>query len=211
MPTQRLSMRRIKQLLTMRFGAGASTREIARELGVAPSTVREYLGRAAAAGIGWPLAADATDESLMARLFVNAGVRSGARYHAEPDWAALVRELKRPGVNLTVLWEEYRTIHPQGYAYSRFCELFREFERRLSPTMRQQHAAGQAGQKHQAAVGGLHQRARQMRCGQADEGDHAGLRYGGAGGQRQQVLLNLNGQLAGRREHEAADGALRVI
>ena len=108
MPTQRLSMRRIKQLLTMRFGAGASTREIARELGVAPSTVREYLGRAAAAGIGWPLAADVTDESLMARLFVNAGVRAGARYHAEPDWAALVRELKRPGVNLMVLWEESR-------------------------------------------------------------------------------------------------------
>ena len=68
MPTQRLSMRRIKQLLTMRFGAGASTREIARELGVAPSTVRDYLSRAAAAGIGWPLAADVTDESLMARL-----------------------------------------------------------------------------------------------------------------------------------------------
>src|SRR5229473_3341699 len=61
MPTKRLSMRRIKQLLTMHFGAGASTRAIARELGIAPSTVREYLGRAAAAGIGWPLAADVTD------------------------------------------------------------------------------------------------------------------------------------------------------
>ncbi len=93
MPTQRLSMRRIKQLLTMHFGAGASTRTIARELGIAPSTVREYLGRAAAAGIGWPLAADVTDESLMARLFVDAGVRTGARLHAEPDWSALVREL----------------------------------------------------------------------------------------------------------------------
>src|SRR3954471_2184325 len=114
MPTQRLSMRRIKQLLTMRFGAGASTRAIARELGIAPSTVREYLGRASAAGIGWPLAADVTDESLLARLFVNAGVRAGARFHAEPDWAALVRELKRPGVNLLVLWDEYRAIPPGG-------------------------------------------------------------------------------------------------
>ena len=78
----------------------------------------------------------------MARLFVNAGVRAGARLHAEPDWAALVRELKRPGVNLLVLWDEYRAIHPEGYAYSRFCQLFREFERRLSPTMHQQHVAG---------------------------------------------------------------------
>ena len=53
-----------------------------------------------------------------------------------------MRELKRPGVNLLVLWEEYRAVHPEGYAYSRFCQLFREFERRLSPTMRQSHVAG---------------------------------------------------------------------
>ena len=142
MPRPRLSMRRIKQLLTMHFGAGASTRSIARELGVAPSTVREYLDRASAAGVVWPLAPEVTDESLVAQLFVNAGVRVGARFHAEPDWSALVRELKRPGVNLLVLWEEYRAVHPEGYAYSRFCQLFREFERRLSPTMRQSHAAG---------------------------------------------------------------------
>jgi transposase len=97
MPTQRLSMRRIKQLLALHFGAGASSRAIGRELGIVPSTVREYLGRVAAVGIGWPLAADVTDESLMARLFVNAGVRAGARFHAETDWSALARELKRPG------------------------------------------------------------------------------------------------------------------
>jgi hypothetical protein len=96
MPTQRLSMRRIKQLLALHFGAGASSRAIGRELGIVPSTVREYLGRVAAVGIGWPLAAHVTDESLMARLFVNAGVRAGARFHAETDWSALA--LKRPGV-----------------------------------------------------------------------------------------------------------------
>ncbi len=143
MPAQRLSMRRIRLLLALHFGAGASTRTIGRELGIAPSTVREYLARATAAGVGWPLAADVTDESLVARLFVNAGVRAGARHHAEPDWPAVARELKRPGVNLQILWDEYRAIHPGGYAYSRFCQLFREFERRLSPTMRQQHVAGQ--------------------------------------------------------------------
>jgi hypothetical protein len=81
-------MRRIKQLLTMHFGADASTRAIGRELGIAPSTVREYLGRAAAAGIGWPLPANVTDESLVARLFVNDGMHAGARFRAEPDWPA---------------------------------------------------------------------------------------------------------------------------
>jgi hypothetical protein len=115
MPTARLSMRRIRQLLGLHFGAGASSRAIGRELGIAPSTVREYLARARAAGIGWPLAADITDESLVARLFVNAGVRTGARFHAEPDWAALVLELKRPAMNLLILWEEYRAAQPNGY------------------------------------------------------------------------------------------------
>ena len=64
------------------------------------------------------------------------------RRRLEPDWAALVREMKRPGVNLTVLWEEYGAAHPGGYSYSRFRELYRDFERRLSPTLRQHHVAG---------------------------------------------------------------------
>src|SRR6202790_4920544 len=76
------------------------------------------------------------------RLFTRSGVKPGRRRHSEPDWAALARELKRPGVNLMVLWEEYREAHPDGYGYSRFCDLYREFERRLSPVMRQHHVAG---------------------------------------------------------------------
>src|ERR1700676_4348764 len=142
MPTKRLTMRRIHRLMTLRFGAGATTRAISRELGISHSTVREYLARIAAAGITWPLPAELTDRELEQRLFVNGGVRVGARHHVEPDWAAVARELKRPGVNLMILWEEYRAVHSDGYAYSRYCQLFREFERRLSPSMRQIHVAG---------------------------------------------------------------------
>jgi hypothetical protein len=94
------------------------------------------------AGISWPLPAEWTDEFVEQRLFVRAGVKPGRRRHTEPDWAALARELKRSGVNLMVLWEEYRESHPDGYGYSRFCDLYREFERRLSPVMRQHHVAG---------------------------------------------------------------------
>ncbi|MHC2608702.1 transposase [Bradyrhizobium liaoningense] len=83
-----------------------------------------------------------TDAVLEQRLFAHAGVRRGFRRRREPDWASLACELKRPGVNLMVLWEEYRAVHPEGYGYSRFCDLFREFDRRLSPTMRQDHPAG---------------------------------------------------------------------
>ena len=104
--------------------------------------VQDNLKRAEAAGLAWPLGAEITDAILEQRLFTRAGVRPGVRRRVEPDWSSLLREAKRPGVNLMVLWEEYREVHPDGYGYSRFCDLFREFERRLSPVMRQHHAAG---------------------------------------------------------------------
>jgi hypothetical protein len=119
-----------------------SAREIGRTLGVARSTIQDNLKRASAAGLAWPLAGDLTDGVLEQRLFDHAGVKRGFRRRAEPDWGSLACELKRPGVNLMVLWEEYRAVDPAGYGYSRFCDLFREFERRLSPTMRQDHPAG---------------------------------------------------------------------
>jgi transposase len=134
-------MRQIRQMLRLAHD-GVSAREIGRTLGVARSTIQDNLKRAQTAGLEWPLPPDLTEALLEQRLFTHAGVKPGARRRAEPDWAALARELKRPGVNLMVLWDEYREAHSDGYGYSRFCDLFREFERRLSPVMRQHHAAG---------------------------------------------------------------------
>ncbi|MCP1748698.1 transposase [Bradyrhizobium japonicum] len=134
-------MRQIRQMLRLARD-GVSAREIGRTLGVARSTIQDNLKRALTAGLAWPLAGDLTDAVLEQRLFAHAGVRRGFRRRREPDWASLACELKRPGVNLMVLWEEYRAVHPEGYGYSRFCDLFREFDRRLSPTMRQDHPAG---------------------------------------------------------------------
>jgi transposase len=142
MPTERLSMRRIRQVLQLHFGVHASARVIAREVGVGRSTVQDYLSRAMRAGLTWPLAAGLTDEALDQLLFPAPSCKAGARRYPEPDWAVLVREMKRPGVSLSILFEEYEAVHPVGYGYSRFCELYRAFERRLSPTMRQTHVAG---------------------------------------------------------------------
>src|SRR5438445_4318784 len=142
MPAKReLTMRQIRQMLRLARD-GVSAREIGRTLGVARSTIQDNLKRASTAGLAWPLAGELTDATLEQQLFAHAGVKRGFRRRAEPDWASLACELKRPGVNLMVLWEEYRAVHPEGYGYSRFCDLFREFERRLSPTMRQDHPAG---------------------------------------------------------------------
>ena len=143
MPAKReLSMRQLRHLLRLHHG-GVSAREIGRRLGVARSTVQDNLKRAAAAGLAWPLADNVTDDALELRLFGRAGVETGQRRRIEPDWAALARELKRPGVTMTILWEEYREINQEGYGYSRFCDLLRGFERRLSPVMRQHHVAGE--------------------------------------------------------------------
>jgi transposase len=142
MPAKReLTMRQLRQMLRLHYD-GVSAREIGRRLGAARSTIQDNLKRAKEAGLGWPLGADLTDDILEQRLFSKAGYTPSVRRLPEPDWAALAREMKRPGVNLVVLWEEYREAHPEGYGYSRFCDLFREFEKRLSPVMRQHHAAG---------------------------------------------------------------------
>jgi len=142
MPANReLTMRQIRYTLRL-ASEGVSAREIARMLGVARSTVQDNVKRAQVAGLAWPLPDELTDAALEARLFARNGAPRGMRRRAEPVWSELVCELKRPGVNLMVLWEEYRAGHPEGYGYSRFCELMREFEKRLSPVMRQDHRAG---------------------------------------------------------------------
>ena len=138
---RRLTMRQLRQMLRLARD-GVSAREIAVTLGVARSTIQDNLKRATAAGLSWPLPGEMTDDVLENRLFDHAGVKQGMRRRPEPDWAGVAVELKKPGVTLQILWDEYRAVHPGGYGYSRFCELFRSFERRLSPTMRQEHVAG---------------------------------------------------------------------
>jgi transposase len=101
------------------------------------------LRRCAAAGVVWPLEANLTDAMLEQRLFGNAGVKPGHRRHAEPDWAAVRREMRRKHVTLSILWDEYIAATPGGYRYSRFCDLYREWEGRLPVTMRQTHVAGE--------------------------------------------------------------------
>src|SRR6201996_5908039 len=145
MPRERLAMRHVRDVMRLR-STGMPTREIARRVGTAPSTVRATIRRFEAAGLSWPLGDGMTDTELEARLYASAGAgpgtRRGHRRQAEPDWAAVHRGLRRKHVTLSILWEEYIASEPGGYRYSRFCELYRAWEGRLSVTMRQSHAAG---------------------------------------------------------------------
>jgi transposase len=143
MPAERVAMRQVREILRLKFGAGMSHKAIARDLGIAASTVRMTLTRISAAGLSWPLSDDLSDAVLEERLYGRAGTKQGHRRHAEPDWAMLHRELKRKHVTLSILWEEYVAQEPAGYRYSRFCDLYRSWEAKLSVTMRQSHAGGE--------------------------------------------------------------------
>src|SRR2546422_5278991 len=100
------------------------------------------LKRVASAGLSWQLPAEMTETALETALFAAAGTKQGHRRHVEPDWAEIHRELKRKHVTLTMLWDEYIERCPEGYRYSRFCELYRSWASRLSVTMRQAHLRG---------------------------------------------------------------------
>jgi transposase len=135
-------MRRLRDLLRLKYEAGLPHRAIARACAVGLGTVSSVLARATAAGLSWPLPDGLDDAALEARLFGRPADRARLD-RAVPEWPQLHQELKRPGVTLQLLWTEYRAAHPTGYAYSQFCERYRRWARVLKPSMRQVHRAGE--------------------------------------------------------------------
>ena len=134
MATKRLPMRKLRRILKLKHETGLAHRHIAKACSVGAATVSLYLQRAQEAGLSWPLPAGLDDAALEARLF-NQPLAAGAA-RASPDWSNVHRELKRPGVTLQLLWLEYLEVHPCGYRYSQFCELYRRWRGKLAPSMR---------------------------------------------------------------------------
>jgi transposase len=137
-PAERTPMRKIREILRLRLGLQLSRRNVGRSCNVSPSTVAEVEYRATAAGLRWPVELD--DAALEAKLYPPP-VPMDAR--PAPDFAAVLRELKRPGVTLQLWWQEYRQAHPDGYGYSHFCELYQQWRQRLDVVLRQEHQAGE--------------------------------------------------------------------
>lgn len=143
MPRERLSMRKIHEILRLSWGVQRSLRAVSQTLGIGKSTVSDCLKRAQAAGLSWPLAAD-LDEGRLERLLYTQEARAPRRHRSEAiDWAQIQRELRGKGVTLFLLWQEYREQHPDGYAYSRFCELYAQWRGQVDVVMRQSHRAGE--------------------------------------------------------------------
>ncbi len=140
MGADRLPMRQIGEILRLKHEVRLSCRAIARACGVGVGTVSEYLRRAQREGLAWPLPAELDEAALEARLFPTA---EAGRELVAPDLVRIHQELKRPCVTLHLLWEEYREVHPDGYGYSQFCEIYRRWAGKLKPSMRQHHRAGE--------------------------------------------------------------------
>lgn len=138
---KRLPIRKIREALRLR-AEGLSGRRVAQSLSLGRATVSEYFRRADVAGLAWPLPDGLSDIDLEHRLYPHEPGASD-RDTPQPDWAYVHSELRGKGVTLALLWEEYRSVHPDGYGYSRYCELYTRWEGRLSPVMRQRHPAGE--------------------------------------------------------------------
>ena len=134
-------MRKIREVLRLLWDQRRSAREVARSCGLARSSVKGYERRAREAGLSWPLPV-LDDAGLEALLFPPAPVIAPSA-RVSPDWSALDKELRRPGVTRMLLWQEYRSTDPEGYSYSRFCELFQEWRGLQGLSMRQVHLAGE--------------------------------------------------------------------
>jgi len=134
-------MRKVREVLRLKHVLGMSYRKISEATGVGKTQAAEYVRRAEAAGMTWPVPPGIDDADLDRRLFPVDG--DGGRARPGIDWPTIQNELKRRGVTLLLLWQEYLAEQPAGYSYTRFCELHKVWKQTVSATMRQTHLAGE--------------------------------------------------------------------
>ena len=120
MPGERVSMRKIRDVLRLRFAQGLSQRAIGQSLRLSVGAVNTYLSRARMAGLGWPLPAEFDDAQLERLLYPPPPPAVATERRPVPDWAVVHREMRRPNVTLALLWEECRTGPgaQDGFGYS---------------------------------------------------------------------------------------------
>ena len=142
MTQERLTLRKIREILRLKEEVGISNRAIARACKVSNSTVGEYLRRARAAGLHWPIEEDLSEAELYQRLFPETQCNNTLE-RPLPEWNTIREELKKKGVTLKLLWNEYRDKHPNGYGYTQFCEYYRKWGKSQSPSGRFPHHGGE--------------------------------------------------------------------
>ena len=142
MPTPRMSLRMIKDVIRLKWQARLSHEQIASSLNISKGVVAKYVGLANAAGLDWDTVQSWTEQQLAGVLLPRA---PEAQPFIEPDWGRIHRELDRKGMTLMLLWQEYMAAHPEGrtWRYTQFCEHYKAFARTLKRSMRQHRRAGE--------------------------------------------------------------------
>jgi len=135
-------MRKIKEVLRLKWAHKLSNRKIAKSCFISRTTVADYLLRAKLAGISWPLDSE-LDDTAVENLLFPVTDKSVLVERRMPDMEYLYRELKRKSVTMQLLWYEYKQANPDGYQYSQFCNLYRQWVKKLDLTLRQEHRAGE--------------------------------------------------------------------
>jgi len=140
-PAPRINMRKIKDVLRLKLQAGLSHERIVAALGVSKGAVTKYCILAAACGLDWPTVAELSETALERRLL--AGRADRPSHYVAPDFGQVHQEMRRKGMTLTLLWEEYVEAHPEQatWRYTQFCEHYHRYCLRLKRSMRQVHRA----------------------------------------------------------------------
>jgi len=131
-------MLKAREILRLKHEIGLSLREIGQACSCGKSTVAEVLRRAEKAGITWPV--DLSDKQLMSMLYPPVETKASP---PEPDLEYVFREMKKKGVTLMLLWEEYKEEHPDGVMYTQFCERYKSFKKSNKISMHKEHKAGE--------------------------------------------------------------------
>ncbi len=150
MTQRRLTVRKIKEIMRLKWGLGLSARQVGASLNISHSTVGEYLKRAEQAGLDWTQVENLSEAAITAQLFPP---RETKRERPEPEWSQISEELQQKGVTRMLLWQEYLREHPEGYSYSQFCERYRQWQKATEKTtMRQPKKVGEEVQVDYAGV-----------------------------------------------------------
>jgi transposase len=142
MAKERLSMRKIREILRLKYESDLTDRQIAKSCCVARSTVACYLSRAKSVGLTWPIPADLCDTDISHLLFKKKN-NGSVKKRNMPSMEYIHNELKKKGVTLQLLWYEYKQDNPDGYQFSYFCELYQNWASKLDIALRQRHNAGE--------------------------------------------------------------------
>ncbi len=137
-----LSVRKIKEVLRLHMNCGMGPREISRSLSISPATASNYINAAKEADLSYSLIAGMGEEELK-RIIKGEKTGDKRSSRPQPNWKEIHGELKKKGVTLQLLWEEYKAIYPNGYQSTQFCDRYRKWKGKLNPSLRQTHKAGE--------------------------------------------------------------------